>query len=205
MVDIFVHKAIEMSLIQDDDIIEQVSRARANPPLGNTVLPRTPEAGPLWLNAEVLHCANDFFIEVCTAIEDEISRRRVVRECPAQLLNDPGARRVFCHTALKNAPPVMGNNEKAVKNAECQRRHGEKVHCCDYFPMIAQKCRPSLCRLWTSGSSPHPTQHSPLRNIEAKHHQLAMNARRTQVEFSATMRKMSSRNSLLTDFLPTRV
>jgi hypothetical protein len=30
----------------------------------------------------------------------------------AQLLNDPGARRMFRHTALKNAPPVMRNNEK---------------------------------------------------------------------------------------------
>jgi hypothetical protein len=73
----------------------------------------------------------------------------------------------------------MRKNKEAVENAECQGRHGEKVHCRNYFPMIAQKSRQSLCRLWTSRISTRPTQHSPLRNIEAKHFQLAKDPGRT--------------------------
>jgi mannose-6-phosphate isomerase class I len=45
--------------------------------------------------------------------------------------------------------------------------------------MVAQKGRPSLRRLGTSWRSPHPTQYSSLRNIESKHFQLTVNARRT--------------------------
>jgi len=168
-----------MPHIQSDHIVEQIPAAVAYPSLGDTVRPRTAVAGSLRLNAECLHGIDHLRIEARTAIKDQVARSRVVRECLAQLLNDPGARRVFCHIALKNAPPPMRNNEEVVKNAECQRRHGEKVHCCDYFPMIAPKGRPSLCRLWTSRSFPPPAQLCTLRNIEAKHHQLAMNARRT--------------------------
>jgi hypothetical protein len=42
--------------------------------------------------------------------------------------------------------------------------------------MIAQKRRPSFCRLRISRGFPHPTQHRSLRDIEAKHLQFTMNA-----------------------------
>ena len=44
--------------------------------------------------------------------------------------------------------------------------------------MIAQKGRPSLCRLRTPRRSPHPAEHRALRYFEAKHLQFSMNARR---------------------------
>src|ERR1035437_345049 len=47
--------------------------------------------------AEDLQRVDDFLIEVCTAIEDQVAGSRVVRECLAQLLNDPGAGRMPRH------------------------------------------------------------------------------------------------------------
>jgi len=73
----------------------------------------------------------------------------------------------------------MRDDEKAVENAEGERRHGKEIHGGDCFALIAQKRRPSFCRLSIPWSSPHPTQHSPLRNIEAKHFQFAMDSGRT--------------------------
>jgi hypothetical protein len=86
---------------------------------------------------------------------------------------------VLGNIAVQDTPTVMRNDEEAVENADCQRRYGEEVHRSDGFPMIAQKCCPSHCQPWTSGRFPHPPQHRTLRNIEAEHHQLAMNAWRT--------------------------
>ena len=43
--------------------------------------------------------------------------------------------------------------------------------------MVAQKCRPSFCRLRISGGLPLPVQHGSLRDIKAKHLQFAMDAR----------------------------
>jgi len=80
---------------------------------------------------------------------------------------------------MKNALLVVRNDEEAVQHAEGQRRHREEVHRSNRFPMIAEKGRPSPCRLRASRRSPHPAQDGLLRNIEAKHSQLAVDARST--------------------------
>ena len=118
-------------------------------------------------------------IEVCAAIKDQIPRCRVIRKGLAELLNDPCAGRMPGHIEVQNPPPVMRNDEEAVENTEGQRRHGEEIHRGYRFTMIAQKRSPSLCRLWTPRRFPHPAQHGSLRNVEAEHLQLAVNARRT--------------------------
>jgi hypothetical protein len=78
---------------------------------------------------------------------------------------------------MQNASPIMGNYEEAVQHAKGQCRHSEEVHRGDGFPMIAQKGRPWLCRLRGPRRSAHPAQGCPLRNIKAKHRQLAVDAR----------------------------
>jgi len=73
----------------------------------------------------------------------------------------------------------MCDDKETIQHTKGQRRHGEEVHCGDGLRMIAQKCRPSFCRFRTSRRFPHPAQDRSLRNAEAEHLQLAMNARRT--------------------------
>ncbi len=46
-------------------------------------------------------------------------------------------------------------------------------------PVVGQEGRPSLCRLRTTRSFPHPAQHRSLRNLEAQHLKFATNPRRT--------------------------
>ena len=74
-----------------------------------------------------------------------------------------------CRIEMKDAPPVMSNDEETVENAEGERRHGKEIHRADGFTMIDQKRRPSLCRLSIPGSFPHPTQHAALGNVVAEH------------------------------------
>src|SRR6201993_223537 len=83
------------------------------------------------------------------------------------------------HLALKNTPPVMRDDEKAVEHSEGHRRHSKEIHCGNGFPMIAQEGRPSLGRLKIPPRSPHPAQHGSLGKIEAKHFQLPVDARCT--------------------------
>jgi len=45
--DVLTHEAFQMALIENNDMIEQVPTAIADPAFGNTVLPRTLKAGPL--------------------------------------------------------------------------------------------------------------------------------------------------------------
>ena len=99
-------------------MVEQITAAVSDPTLGNAVLPRASETGSLGLDAEALYRLLHFIIEVCTTVKDKIARRGVIRKCLAQLLNNPGARRMSSHVEMQDATPVMCNNEKAVENAE---------------------------------------------------------------------------------------
>ena len=89
--DVFSDQAFQMPFTYNDHMIQQIPAAAADPTLGNTILPRTSEAGSHGLNAEALHCFDHFATEVCTAIKDQVSGGSIEWECLAQLLNDPSA------------------------------------------------------------------------------------------------------------------
>jgi hypothetical protein len=84
--DVLGHEPLEMSLVEHDDVIEQVSAAIADKALCYAVLPRTTEAGALGLDSEALDSADDLFTEVRSAVEDQKLCRSVIRKGLAQLL-----------------------------------------------------------------------------------------------------------------------
>src|ERR1035437_1954220 len=177
--DVLFHNGFQMALIEHDHMVEQVPAVAANPTPGDTVLPGTSVAGSLGLNAEALHGVDHLRIEAGTAIKDQISGCRVVGKCFAQLLNDPGAGWMPGHVEVEDAPPVMRNDKKAIKNFEGERWYGEEVHRGYGLAMIIEECHPTLCRFGISRRLAHPTQHSSLRNIEAKDFNFPVDARRT--------------------------
>jgi hypothetical protein len=142
--DVFVQQAFQMPFIHHDHVVKEILAAVANPTLGDTILPWTSKPGPLWLDAKALHGFDDFFIESCAAIEDQVAGCRVIRKCVAQLLNNSGTARMPGHIAVKDSPSIMRHDEEAVKHAEGERRQGEEVHGSHRFAMVIQKCRPSL-------------------------------------------------------------
>src|SRR6266851_3724723 len=52
------HQPLQMSLIQDDHVIQQISPATSNPTLSNTVLPRAAKCSAGWLAPHVPHHRN---------------------------------------------------------------------------------------------------------------------------------------------------
>ena len=116
--DVLVHEAFQMPFVENDYRVEQITAAIADPTLCNAFLPWASEAGSLGLDAETLRRVDHFFVELCAAIEDQITRRRVVRKCLAQLLDDPGAGKMLREVAVQDATPVMCNDEEAVQNAK---------------------------------------------------------------------------------------
>src|ERR1700677_1173925 len=126
VVDVFIHEAFQMPFIQNDHMVEQVPAAASDPTLGNAILPRTPEAGALGLNAEALHCLDHFAAEVSGAIKNQVAGCRVEGERLAQLLSHPSAGRVFRHIAMQDSSPVMCDNKEAIQHTERNRRTVKK-------------------------------------------------------------------------------
>src|SRR6266851_9044583 len=175
--DVFIHQSVQMAFVEYDDIIEQISPAVSNPAFCYAVLPRASEAAPLWLDAETLHRADDFLINIRSTVEDQIAWCRVVRECFSQLLRDPSTARMPGDVAVNDPTPVMGNHEETVQDTKGQCGHGKEVHRSDHFTVVVQEGRPALCRHRTPRDLPHPAQDRSLRDVEAEHLQLAMNMR----------------------------
>jgi len=85
VIDVLVHQAFEMALIEDDHVVEQIAAATADEALGNTILPRALKAGSLGLDAEVLDGVDHFIIEIRATVEDQMAR------CGIQVLRLRGA------------------------------------------------------------------------------------------------------------------
>jgi hypothetical protein len=64
---VFGHEAFQMSLIENDDVVEQVPATTANKALGDAVLPGTAVAGPFGLDTEALDGADELLgARLCT-------------------------------------------------------------------------------------------------------------------------------------------
>ncbi len=175
--DVFGHEALEVTLVEDDDMIKQVSAAAADEALGYAILPGAAEACPLWLDAKALDGGDDLGTEIAPTVEDQVLRVSVIRERIAQLLRHPGARRVPGDAEVQDSPPVMGYHKETVDHPKRKRRHREEVHRGDCFAVVAEKSSPSICRLRVSWRLSHPAQNTAFGDVEAKHRELTVNPR----------------------------
>jgi hypothetical protein len=102
--DVLTHETFQMTLIENNHMIEQVPAAVANPAFCNIVLPRTSETGPFRPNTQGLDGTDHLLIEVRGPVENQILRRSVIGECFPQLLHDPGAARMASDFPMQNSP-----------------------------------------------------------------------------------------------------
>ena len=80
---------------------------------------------------------------------------------------------------VENLTTVVTDHEEAVEQAEPEGWNSEEVHRRDSFPVIPQKCEPTFDSLEISWRSFHPAGDRSLGNIKTKHHELAVDARRS--------------------------
>jgi hypothetical protein len=69
VINVLVHEALQMALIDHDHVIEQIASATADEALRDSVLPWALKACSLGLNTEALDRINDFLIEVRATIK----------------------------------------------------------------------------------------------------------------------------------------
>ena len=67
--------------------------------------------------------------------------------------------------------------KKTVEHTETDRRHSEKIHRRNGFPMIAQESEPAFGRLGISRSTLHPAGNRSLRNRKTQHQKFSVYTR----------------------------
>lgn len=106
------------------------------------------------------------------------------------------------HVEMQDLTAVVAQDEKTIEKAESHRRHGEEAHRGDGSPVIPQECHPSLGSFGISGCAAHPPGDRSRGEIKTEHEEFSVYPRRSQVEFSATIRKIKSRTSFESLLLP---
>src|ERR1019366_636307 len=97
----------QVSLIENDHVVEQVSTYAPDPALRHPVLPRTAKGGAHGLSARVFHCRKDIGTEFRITIEDEESVGSFETPIFAQLQDDPEGIRLPSYVAVQDLPPVV--------------------------------------------------------------------------------------------------
>ena len=128
--------SIAVTLVERNDVVEQISTAVSNPALRNPILPRASEGSSDGFQSDSGGRTAHGCSELGITIHDQILKANFIREGFAQLLADPQARRVLGDIEMQNAPAVMGNDEEAVQKSESERRNCEEVHGRDGFVVI---------------------------------------------------------------------
>ena len=155
---IFRNQPLQMTLIEDDHVIQQVSSAASHPTLGHSVLPGTAICGAHGFTPHCFGGADHIVAKLRIAIQQQEGVSRRVRPRLPQLLHDPESLGISCHVKTQNPAPVVTDDEKTVQHPKRKRRYSEEIHGRDGLTMVAKKGEPALANLRASGRSPQPAR-----------------------------------------------
>jgi hypothetical protein len=161
------------------NVIEQVAPTTFNPTLRNSILPGTFEGCPDGANLQGTNRCRDFQPIFPISVKSQKPGSRPKRKRVSQLLNDPSTSRVLRNVEVYDPPPTVADDEKAIEDAEGDRRNRKEIHRSDCFPVIAQKRKPTLGWFGISGCPAHPPGDRPLGDIKTEHEEFAKDARRS--------------------------
>ena len=157
--DVLIKQPSQMSSIQHDHMIQEISTDTADPALRNSILPGTAECSSHWPGAPRLHGRNNIGAELRVPIEDQESLR-LFAAFPSfvQLQRNPECVRIASHVVVQHSMPVMADHEKAAQNAEGQCRHSEEIHGGNGLAMVPKEGQPALRGVHRSRGSPNPSR-----------------------------------------------
>lgn len=91
------------------------------------VLPRASRRSENFLDAHAFDAAADFLAIDAVAVANEKPWRRIEGERLAELLRNPRRRWLVCHVEMRNAAPVVKEDDEAVEQAKGSGRHNEEI------------------------------------------------------------------------------
>ena len=177
--DIVSQQPSQVSLAQNDHMIEQVPTHTSNPALGDAILPGTAKSSSDWFLAVLFDGRDDISRELCVAIEDEELVRLFISPSFAQLQYDPEGVGLTGHIDVQNLTPVVTDDKETIQDTERQCGHGEEIHCGDRFAMVAEKSQPAPGSIGITGRPLQPARNRSFRDFETQLEQFPVNAGRS--------------------------
>src|SRR5438094_753158 len=166
--------AAQVSLAEDEYVIQTLAPDGANEPLREGVLPRAVRRREDFTDAHALHALPEHVTVDRVAIAEEIGRGGVVREGVHDLLGRPGGSRVFGHVEVDDAPAMVNEHDENEEDAQARGGNREEVEGDQVADMVGEERPPRLRRLGT------PLRHQPgdgsLGDVDTELPELAMDS-----------------------------
>jgi hypothetical protein len=176
IVQISSNDALELALVQSDDMIETVAAQGSDEPLHKRVLPRTSWCAKKLLNPYAAKPLSKCFSVHRIAISKEILWRAVPWEGFDDLLGRPLSSRILGNVEVQDFPSRMCKYYQDEEELEPNRRYDEEIDRHKIMDMIPQERLP--CRRGRLAGSDTVLIHRRFRHLDAELPQLAHNARR---------------------------
>src|ERR1700737_4029339 len=127
----------QMSLAQDNDVVQTLAPDRSDQPFGKAVLPRRGRCN--WLVSDT-HCTQS-------------GRSAIPRKSLGDLTCNPLRRRVGCDADPDEISAIKPDDDEAIQQLKANGRHYEQIHGVDVRRVVSQKGPPFLT--WRPASLDH--------------------------------------------------
>ena len=128
-----------MSLIQGDDMVQNLPPATSDPSLRKAILPGCIHTCAFRLQTGCCEEAEHLRIELSVPIEEDVTIAARFWECLAQLLDDPFCGGMWRYVAVQNLAPLVLDDKETIQHSARRRRHGEEIEGGDSLVVIREK------------------------------------------------------------------
>src|SRR5713226_919505 len=134
----------EVSLVEDNHVVEQFASDGADQALGEGVLPRRARCGENLGRAHALHSLPKLAPEDAVAIAEQVGRRRVIGKCFDNLPHGPSGGGAIGHVEVHDLAATVQQDDKYEDQTEGRRRYDEKVDRDQLGEVVLEERSPGL-------------------------------------------------------------
>jgi hypothetical protein len=136
--------AAEVSLAENEHVIQALAPDRADEPLHERVLPWALRRREKLLDPHALHAMPKWLPVDAIAVAEEIGRRGLVREGVHELLSRPDGGGVLGDVEVDNPPAMVGEDDKDKEDAEASGGNGEEIDRDQVADVVREERPPGL-------------------------------------------------------------
>src|SRR5467141_4246300 len=118
----------QMSLAQDNDVVQALAPDRSDQPFGKAVLPGRGWCGRLVPDAHGAQSARHDAAIDPVAIADEVVRSLIPRKCLRDLTCNPFGRGICCDVDPDEISAIKPYNDEAIEQFEADGWDNEQIH-----------------------------------------------------------------------------
>jgi len=142
--DVFAEHAGQMPLAEDEDVVQALTAHAPQEPLAGGIRPRRARGRAQDADAAARGDLRERGPEFAVVVADQVPRALVERRGLAQLLGDPGIRRVARRAHVDDPPRGQLNHTERVQRAEEQVGDRQEIAGPDLVGVVAEEGRPRL-------------------------------------------------------------